>query len=311
MPTRLLIALLGLLLVPTVASTRTSQTQWIAYNRAGAPSESLQCFTPGNIAVTGGNLIITTKAGSARCSSFDLAPATHPYTSGFVAMRSFEFLYGVVEVRARFSGGEGTGAWPVIWMADASCHASDPGGTDNRCNGQEIDIAEILKSEFTHVNQQIHVDNFTHNDGCTASTTDTSRSFHVYRIDWSPGSLVFSIDGTVTCTIAQKYVPSAPMYLKINVFAGGYGGPVNNGSLPWTTLIDSVKVSQGSSVVFNDDFNQSDTIEAAEFSTVTPSAWRTLGSSLGVLWSKWPVRLAAIGLSIVAVTASIRFLGQK
>ena len=78
-------------------------------------------------------------------------------------MRNFNFLYGTVEFRAKFGGGVGTGAWPTVWMEDASCQASDPTGTDERCNGQEIDIAEILNSDFTHINQQIHVDNFNHN----------------------------------------------------------------------------------------------------------------------------------------------------
>jgi len=230
--------------------------QWIAFNRAGAPSSNLQCFTPNNVSVSGSNLVITTQLQSATCSSFDLSTATFNYTSGYVSMRNFNFLYGTVEFRAQFGGGANSGAWPAVWMEDVSCQASDPTGTDNSCNGQEIDVAEILHSDFSHVNQQIHVNNFNNNDGCTAAATDTSQNFHVYQMVWSPGSLVWKIDGTTTCTITQSYVPNAAMYLKIDMFMGGSaGGPVNNASLPWTTLVDYVKVTQGSTVVFFDDFH--------------------------------------------------------
>ncbi len=65
----------------------------------------------------------------------------------------------------KIGGGVGDGAWPAVWMYDSGCQPSDPTGTDNNCNGQEIDIAEFLGT-VTTVNQQIHVDNKAHNDGC-------------------------------------------------------------------------------------------------------------------------------------------------
>ena len=284
--------------------------QWIAFNRAGAPNSDLQCFTPNNVRVSDGNLVIFTKDETATCSSFDFSPATYKYTSGFVAMRSFNFLYGTVEFRAKFGGGMRSGAWPTVWMLDASCQTSDPTGTDDRCNGQEIDIAEILNGDFTHVNQQLHVDargdSFTHNDGCKALTTDTSQNFHVYQLIWSPGSLVFRIDGTTTCTITGSYVPNAAMYVKVSMFVGKYGGPVNKGSLPWKTIVNYLKVTQDSSVIFNDDFTLASTIQPGPVATYTaPSTSglllhearrRSLYWSLSVLM----ISLIMIGVAIVA-----------
>lgn len=258
---------IGLLLTvplcfPFVTQAETSPgTLWLAFNRAGAPNSDLQCFTSNNVAVSGGNLVLLTKAETATCSSIDLSQATFNYTSGYVSMRSFNFLYGTVEFRAKFGGGPGSGAWPAVWMYDAPCQATDPTGTGEGCRGQEIDIAEILNSDFTHVNQQIHIDNFAHNDGCKAPASDTSQNFHVYQLIWSPGSLVFRIDGTTTCTIMRSYVPNVPMYVKMSVFVGDYGGPVNNSSLPWKTLIDYVKITQGTAVIFDDDFNLASTIQ--------------------------------------------------
>ncbi len=180
----------------------------------------LQCFTPNNASVSHGNLVLTTKTEKATCGSFDLRSATRDFTSGFVSMRRFKFMYGTVEFRAKFGGGRGSGAWPVVWMQDASCQASDPTGTNDNCNEQEIDIAEILQSDFTHINQQIHVNHFARNDGCTAAVTETSDNFHVYQLVWSPGSLVFKVDGAITCRIEKNYIPNAPMYVKICKPAG-------------------------------------------------------------------------------------------
>jgi beta-glucanase (GH16 family) len=234
--------------------------KWIAYNRAGAGNSSLQCFTPHNVATSGGNLVLTTKIETAACSSIDIPQGTHKYTSAFVAMRSFNFLYGTVEMRAKFGGGMNSGSWPVIWLLDASCQATDPTGTGEGCIGQEIDVAEILDGNFGLVNQQIHIDN--HHDGCKAPMPDVSQNFNVYQIDWSPGLLVFKVNGKTTCTIARNFVPSKPMYLKIDVFVGSYGGPVKEGSLPWTTLIDYVKITQGANVIFADEFNGSSPAQA-------------------------------------------------
>jgi beta-glucanase (GH16 family) len=265
------LVLLSLLSFPVTGWAQAGLSDaWVAFNRAGAPITKLQCFTPGNVGVADGNLVITTRAQASSCSSFDLARARYRYTSGFVSMRRFNFLYGTVEFRAKFGGGENTGAWPIVWMQDASCEASDPSGTDNNCNGQEIDIAEILHGNFTAVNQEIHIDNFKHNDGCTAHTSDVSEYFHIYDLVWSPGSLVFKIDGRTTCTISESYVPNAPMYVKADTFVGSYGGPVDKKSLPWTTLIDYVKVTQGSRTVFFDDFNGKPALQSSPAVSLKP-----------------------------------------
>lgn len=248
--------LFTLLSLPLAARAQAGLSDaWIAIDRASAPNSNLQCFSPANVSVSAGNLVIVTKRQRSNCKSFDLPLAPYDYTSGFVLMRHFNFRYGTVEFKARFGGGDHTGAWPIVWMEDATCQASDPTGTDDRCNGQEIDIAEILHGDFSAVNEQIHVDNNGHNDGCTGHTSDVSKNFHVYDLVWSPGSLIFKIDGATTCEIHQRYVPNGPMYIKIDNFAGDFGGPINDDTLPWTTLIDYVKVTQGNKAIFFDDFD--------------------------------------------------------
>jgi hypothetical protein len=231
--------------------------QWIIYNRAGYSDANQQCAVPADVSVaSSGSLNITSRQQSHTCASIDLPPTSYSYTSGMIAMRSFNFLYGTIEFRAKFSGGNATGSWPIVLMYDAVCQESDPTGTDNNCDGQEVDIAEFLNSRFTAVNEQIHVSGGRHNDQCLPAVTDASQHYHTYDLVWSTGSLVFSIDGTTTCTIRQAYVPNAPMYLKIDQFVGGTtGGRISYASLPWTLSIDYIKVIQNDAVVFEDDFS--------------------------------------------------------
>ena len=294
-------------LSPLAVAGAVPDSPWIAFNRAGAPNSNLQCFSPANVAVSGGFLAITTRVETAWCASSDLPRAAFPYTSGYVSMRRFSFLYGVLEFRAKFGGGNGSGAWPAVWMADVSCQASDPTGTDDNCNGQEIDVAEILQSDFSHVNQQIHVDNFKYNDGCKAPASDTSRVFHVYQLVWAPGFLSFKIDGATTCTVVKPYVPSAPMYVKIETFVGSFGGPVNNDSMPWVSLIDYLKVTQGSTVVFDEDFSSASTIEHGPVAFhKAASVSHAPQSGAGNSWSLWVKRGVIIFLLVVGLLITIR-----
>jgi len=228
--------------------------QWIIYHRSGYAGSGEWCGVPANVSITSsGSLNIRSRQQSHTCASIDLAPQSYPYTAGMIAMRSFNFLYGTVEFRAKFSGGNRSGSWPIVLMYGASCQESDPTGTDNNCDGQEIDIAEFLHSRFTTVNEQIHVSG--HNDQCLPTVSDASQQYHTYNLVWSPGSLVFSIDGVKTCTIAKTYVPSVSMYLKIFQWLGGpVAGSVNNASLPWTLSIDYIKVVQNGVAIFEDDF---------------------------------------------------------
>jgi beta-glucanase (GH16 family) len=133
-------------------------------------------------------------------------------------------------------------------LLGSNCQATNVKSADNSgaCNwpqpgSDEIDITEILNSNHTSVNQQIH--SAGNNSGCTASTTDVSQNFHVYQLVWAAGSLEWKIDGTSTCKITNG-IPSNPMFLIISTAMGGAGGAINSSTLPQTSLVDYVKISQ-------------------------------------------------------------------
>jgi beta-glucanase (GH16 family) len=229
------------------------KSHWVAFDRAGAPNSALQCYRPGNVTVKDSNLILTAQVETCTCASFDLASASYSYSSGYVAMNGFNFQYGEIEARIKFGGAQSSGCWPVFWMENANCQASDPTGTDDTCTGEEIDIAEILSSDYTLINQQMHVG--AHNDqNLQSGISDPAGTYHVYRLEWSAGQMIWKIDGATTFTVTQAYIPALPMYAKFMYNVGYQNGAVVNGSLSWQMMIDYVTVTQSGVTVFGDDF---------------------------------------------------------
>jgi beta-glucanase (GH16 family) len=228
----------------------TLSPAWVAMDRHGDyqndVNSELQCYLPGNVTLSGGNLLITSKVQTQMCGD-----ATHPttswnYTSGMVQWSTFSFTYGTLEFRAKIAGG--TGTWPALWLLGAKCQISNVTTADNvgtcdwpNVGSDEIDVTEILYSNPSFVNEQIH--SGSNNSGCTAATTDVSKNWHVYRLVWTAASLVWMIDGVQTCKITSA-IPSTPMFLIINTALGNAAGAVSNSTLPQTMSVDYVRVTQ-------------------------------------------------------------------
>jgi beta-glucanase (GH16 family) len=218
----------------------TLSSGWVALNRPGDSSNAeLQCYKPGNVAVGSGLLVLTSKV--------DSSCAGYRHTSAMVQWRSFNFLYGILEIRAKEAGGQGT--WPALWLLGANCQQTNVADPANippcdwpRPGSDEIDVAEIMGGNLTLVHQGIHsADN---NSGCTSHATDVSQNWHTYVLVWQPGSVTWKIDGATTCVITAG-VPSHPMFLLMNTAIGGFGGgAVNEATLPQTHAIDYVRVSR-------------------------------------------------------------------
>jgi beta-glucanase (GH16 family) len=205
-------------------------TSWgVADNAGDASNNELQYYLPANVTVGGAGLQILTQVESA---------GGYAYTSGMVYWRSLNFTYGTVEVRAKMAGGQGP--WPALWLLGYLCQ-SDSGCNWPQPGSDEIDMTEILGSNHTRVNQQIHSGG--NNRGCSAFVTDVSQNWHTYQLVWKPGSLVWKIDGVTTCSLTSG-IPSTPMFLIINTAVGGAGGSVNPATLPQTMQVDYVRVTK-------------------------------------------------------------------
>jgi hypothetical protein len=225
----------------------TLSSQWVAMNRAGDYSNSEQeCYSPSQVSVNS-NLVITSIAQNTTCGDANHSPSQFPTLSGMVQWKTFNFTYGTVEFKAEMAGGQGT--WPAVWLLGSNCEATNVSSADNSgaCNwpqpgSDEIDITEIKSANETAVWQNV----ISGNSGfqtCTPQTADVSKNFHVYQLIWAAGSLEWKIDGISTCKFTNS-IPSTPMFMMINTAMGGAGGTINNATLPQTTTVDYVKVTQ-------------------------------------------------------------------
>ena len=197
--------------------TALDTTAWAPLNRPGDESNSeQQCYYPSNSTVSGGYLNIVTKPDTT------CPPSTTGYklnySSDMVQWRTFNFLYGTLDVRAKMPG---QNTWPAIWLLGNDCQTSNVTSADNigTCNwdapgSEEVDMAEFLGgTSKTGVNEQIH-STVLGNPGCSATVTDASLNYHVYTLVWTPTSIVWKIDGVTTCT--QNVSISHPLFLMMN-----------------------------------------------------------------------------------------------
>tara|TARA_B110000879_G_scaffold126010_1_gene166241 strand:+ start:842 stop:1693 length:852 start_codon:yes stop_codon:yes gene_type:complete len=127
---------------------------------------------------------------------------TKQYTSARLNSK-LAFKYGRVEVRAKLPAGPGT--WPAIWtlgknIKEVGAYWQTQGyGTTSWPSCGEIDIMEHWGSRPNFVQSAMHTKSSSgdtvNKGGQTIATAATE--FHIYTMDWSAESIVFSVDNKV------------------------------------------------------------------------------------------------------------------
>jgi beta-glucanase (GH16 family) len=150
-----------------------------------------------NAHVSAGTLKIVAKK-----EAFTDQGKTKQYTSARLNSK-FAFKYGRVEVRAKLPSGAGT--WPAIWtlgknIKEHGAYWQTQGhGTTSWPGCGEIDIMEHWGSRANFVQSAMHTissSGDTVNKGGQAIATATT-DFHIYAMNWSAESIVFSVDDKV------------------------------------------------------------------------------------------------------------------
>ena len=175
---------------------------------------------------------------------------TRAYTSARIqTMGLFATAYGRVEASLKLPAGRGL--WPAFWAL----------GQDHQSIGWpwcgEIDIMENLGDNPFTAYGSIHgpQPGATANQyGITApvrAKSSLASGFHTFGVTWSPGRIVFTLDGTPYATRTpaslargQKWVFNQPFYLLLNLAVGGNwpGHPAASTRFPATLLVDWVRV---------------------------------------------------------------------
>jgi beta-glucanase (GH16 family) len=166
------------------------------------------------------------------------------YTSArMLSKGKFDFIYGRVEVRAKFPVGVGT--WPAIWMLGSNI---GPGAEWPACG--EIDIAEHLGRDLDTIYGSLHY------PGRSADNADTRRlyvpgattGFHIYAMDWSATSIKLYVDGQLYHTVPNSN--SIPFkhnfFFLLNMAMGGnFGGDIDPAFTSAAMEVDYIRVYKG------------------------------------------------------------------
>ena len=155
--------------------------------------------------------------------------------------------YGRVEARIQIPRGQGL--WPAFWMlGDNIAQVGWPA-----CG--EIDIMENIGKEPAIVHGTAHGPGYSGANGIgapyTLSTGAFADNYHVYAIEWQPGSITWSVDSIPYETVSSSQVPGTwvfdhPFFIILNVAVGGYwpGSPDGRTVFPQTMRVDYVRVYQ-------------------------------------------------------------------
>jgi beta-glucanase (GH16 family) len=216
-------------------------------NGSGYGNRELEYYTgrATNIHEQSGNLVI-----NARRESFTGPDGlARNYTSARIESQGrFELKYGRIEARIKIP--QGQGIWPAFWML----------GSDYDRIGWpacgEMDIMENVGFEPSRIHGSLHGPGYSGGHPLSGFYTlpnqgRFSDGFHVFAIEWEPGTVRFYVDDLLYETQTADNVPAGthwafdhPFFLVLNVAVGGYwpGDPDASTPFPATMLVDYVRV---------------------------------------------------------------------
>jgi beta-glucanase (GH16 family) len=173
------------------------------------------------------------------------------YTSARLKTQGlYAFTYGKVEARLKIPYGQGI--WPAFWML----------GDNSKARGWpaegEIDVMENIGKEPSTVHGTVHGPGYSGGNGigkpyALPPGTRFADDFHVYAVEWNPGSIEFFVDGNSYHKLLSTGIPAGttwaydhPFYFIMNVAVGGGwpGNPDDTTTFPQRMLVDYVRVYQ-------------------------------------------------------------------
>ncbi|GAA1822418.1 family 16 glycosylhydrolase [Planosporangium flavigriseum] len=221
---------------------------------SGWGNQELEYYTnsTSNAALDGnGNLVITARRENP--AGYSCWYGSCQYTSARLTTNGkFTQAYGRFEARIKIPRGQGM--WPAFWMLGNNI------GSVGWPNSGEIDVMENIGREPGTVHGSLHGPGYSGGNPLTGTYTLSggrafADDFHVFAVDWAPGSVAWSVDGvqylrhTSAETNGNPWVFDHPFFMILNVAVGGNwpGSPDASTSFPQQMVVDYVHVSSSDS----------------------------------------------------------------
>ena len=233
----------------TAGGSAPDSTKW-TYDLGGKGwgNEELETYTsrPQNVQIQKGNLVITALQESFTGTD---GIARNYSSTRLKTQKLFAQAYGRFEARIKIPKGQGL--WPAFWML----------GDDITQNGWpkcgEIDIMENIGREPGINHGSLHAPSSVAPTSDLTSTISLpagqnySDDFHLYAVEWEPGTVRFYVDANNYATFTQSQWPAGgqwvfdhPFFIILNVAVGGNwpGSPDATTQFPQQMLVDYVRV---------------------------------------------------------------------
>lgn len=224
--------------------TAPDPTKWVLETGGnGWGNNELEYYTNRleNAHVQDGNLVIT----AIKETYTGTDGVTRNYTSARLKTAGkFEQAYGRFEARIKIPAGQGI--WPAFWMLGNNIN------TVSWPSCGEIDIMENIGREPSIVHGSLHGPGYDVGAPFTLSNGQRfSDDFHVFDVEWEPGTIRFYVDGQLyetqnSSSAGSGWVFDHPFFMLLNVAVGGNwpGSPDATTVFPQTMLVDYVRVYQ-------------------------------------------------------------------
>jgi beta-glucanase (GH16 family) len=157
-------------------------------------------FDPAHVSVSGGQMVL---AGYR-----DPADGGKWATAGVSSSPGLVQTYGKYLVRFRFDSGVGIAHAILLWPGDNSWPPEIDFSEDNGANRQTAYATLHYGANNTQVQRKVAVD---------------LTQWHTLGVEWTPGRLVYTLDGQAWSTVTSSHVPSVPMTLDIQTQAWACG----------------------------------------------------------------------------------------
>jgi beta-glucanase (GH16 family) len=232
------------------SGTLPDATKWVLETGTGPNGDGwgnaeLQTYTasPNNVSLDGdGNLVITARKERVGGREYTSARIT---TQGL-----FTKEYGRLEARIKVPAAKGL--WPAFWaLGDDIKEVTWP-----KCG--EIDVLEVRGHQPATVISSLHGPEYFGGGAISKKFTLTdgtfAEQFHVFRAEWDPARIAFSVDGQLFQTVTahsvlsggRSWVFDSPFFAILNLAVGGTfltptGQPDANTVFPQVLTVDYVR----------------------------------------------------------------------
>ncbi len=175
---------------------------------SGTPGDgSDSCWASSHVVVTGGELILKGYKDPAAVAANGCTGDSNQIVTGGVKLTANSQTYGKYEVRMRVDNGQGVSLVALLWPTSDTWPPEIDFTEDNGTSPRAVDTATEHWGVYPNVFD-------------VSNTLSVNLSqWHTVGVEWSPGKIVYTMDGSSWATQTNANVPNVPMQLALQTEA--------------------------------------------------------------------------------------------